>query len=203
MSNLYYQVSSGSSPTGDPGTVSSKNRGSVLSKGFTSFLAMAFFLLVGNVAHAQLAATLFVDQDVTCNGGTDGIIRLTASGGPVPYSYAWSDGATSDQNTPDGTVAPDGSTFSLFGSTRTGVAAGVYSVTVTDNAAGTAVAMSVTVTQPDAIAVIAAGTDLACNGDNSGSISTTVAEVRHHTPIPGQTERPVRTQVGWQLERTI
>lgn len=177
MSNLYYQVSNGASPTnGTPETISTKNRGSVLSKGFISFMAMAFFLLVGNVAHAQLAATLFVDQDVTCNGGTDGIIRVTASGGPVPYSYVWSDGATSDQNTPNGTVAPDGSVFSLFGSTRTGVAAGVYGVTVTDDAAGTAVAMSVTVTQPDAITLDAiVGTDILCNGNSTGSISTTVS----------------------------
>ncbi len=179
MSNLYYQVSTGASPTaGSPETNSTKNRGFVLSKGFVSLLAMAFFLLVGNVAHAQFPVTLSVDQDVTCNGRTDGIISVTASGGTTPYSYAWSDGATSDQSTPDGTQAPDGSVFSLLGSTRTGVAAGAYTVTVTDGTVLGRVAESgtVTVVQPDLITLDAiVGTDLLCNGDGSGSIATTVS----------------------------
>ncbi|MBN4062182.1 MAG: hypothetical protein COA57_02365 [Flavobacteriales bacterium] len=51
-------------------------------------------------------------NDVTCNGGNDGSSALITSGGATPYSYTWSDGQTD--------------------ATATGLAAGNYTVTVSD-----------------------------------------------------------------------
>jgi hypothetical protein len=50
--------------------------------------------------------------DPTCHGLTNGIATATATGGPLPYAYVWSSGATTQ--------------------TAENLAAGVYSVTITD-----------------------------------------------------------------------
>ena len=90
----------------------------------------------------------------TCNGGTNGSATVTATGGTPAYRYAWSNGAT----TP----------------TVSGLTAGVYSVTVTDANACTLVT-SVTLTQPPALTLSAAVTNVACNGAATGSVDLTVA----------------------------
>ena len=53
--------------------------------------------------------------DVSCNGGTNGAIDVTVSGGTGPYTYDWSDLSGTDN-------AED----------RSGLTAGMYSVIVTD-----------------------------------------------------------------------
>jgi gliding motility-associated-like protein len=65
---------------------------------------------------------------VSSFGGTNGEVFLTTTGGVAPYSYAWSNGAT--------------------GSRITGLAAGSYSVIVTD-ANGCGITLSFILTQPD------------------------------------------------------
>ena len=35
-------------------------------------------------------------NNVTCNGGNDGSAVITGAGGTLPYTYAWSNGATTD-----------------------------------------------------------------------------------------------------------
>ncbi len=70
--------------------------------------------------------------DVTCNGGSDGSISLSAFGGQEPYTYSWSNG----DNGPD----------------VTNLAAGNYLVTVSDNQGCEAVRFY-TITQPGAITI--------------------------------------------------
>ncbi|MCC6460614.1 MAG: SprB repeat-containing protein, partial [Saprospiraceae bacterium] len=79
---------------------------------------------------------------VTCNGGANGTITLTVSGGTPGYTYVWTGGSTS-QN-------------------LSGLAAGTYTVTVTD-ANGCTKTTSATVAQPTAITASATATPVSCN----------------------------------------
>jgi hypothetical protein len=69
--------------------------------------------------------------DTTCNGGTDGTATAIPTGGTPPFTYSWS---------------PSGGT----GVTETGLAAGTYTVTVTDDFGDTAQA-DATVAEPTAV----------------------------------------------------
>jgi len=88
--------------------------------------------------------------EIGCNGGVADITN-TVNGGTEPITYEWSNGAN---------------TQSL-----TGVGAGTYSVTVTDNNGCSAV-QSATISQPDALtASLTAGT-INCNGETTNITST-------------------------------
>ncbi|HWQ33930.1 MAG TPA: hypothetical protein VNQ79_13855 [Blastocatellia bacterium] len=93
-------------------------------------------------------------KDVKCNGGSDGSIDLTVSGGTAPYKYSWSNGATTED--------------------LSGIPAGTYSVTVTDANECTAKLENVQITEPPALALSETHKDVKCNGDSSGSIDLTV-----------------------------
>ena len=93
-------------------------------------------------------ASVVIDSNVTCNGFSDGGATVSASGGTPPYSYSWSNTAT---------------TASI-----TGVVAGTYNVTVTD-ANGCTASNSGTITQP--VALVAASvvdSNVSCNGFSDG-----------------------------------
>jgi hypothetical protein len=77
--------------------------------------------------------TWVVSNQVACNGNTANI-AVSASGGTAPYTYNWGGGVTT-QN-------------------RTGVSAGTYTVTVTDNNSVTAT-QSYTVTEPTVLSATA------------------------------------------------
>ncbi|MFN8285647.1 MAG: gliding motility-associated C-terminal domain-containing protein [Chitinophagales bacterium] len=92
--------------------------------------------------------------NVSCNGGT-GSVDLTVSGGAPGYNYSWSNSAITED--------------------LAAVAAGTYTVTVTD-AANCSASISATVTQPTAInATIASFSNVSCNGANNGSINISVS----------------------------
>ena len=96
--------------------------------------------------------TLSISSDsVSCLNGSDGSLTLAVNGGTPSYSYLWSNGATT-QNLP-------------------GVPAGVYTVTVTDSNACTAVD-SGQVGQPSSALQInlVSRTDVACNGASTGAL---------------------------------
>jgi PKD repeat protein len=93
--------------------------------------------------------------DVACFGGASGSIDLMVSSGTAPYSYLWSNGATTQD--------------------VSGLVAGTYSVTVTD-ANGCTATRPVTIAQPAAtLSLTATHVDVACYGDTTGSIDLTVA----------------------------
>ncbi|MCB9082158.1 MAG: OmpA family protein [Lewinellaceae bacterium] len=84
---------------------------------------------------AALAVTLEEKQGVRCAGGKEGALSLQVSGGKTPYTQQWS--------------LP-----SLSGNAPTGLAAGTYSITITD-AIGNKASASVTLTEPSPLQVSA------------------------------------------------
>jgi gliding motility-associated-like protein len=92
--------------------------------------------------------------NVTCNGLSNGIVQAIVNGGTLPYTYSWSNG---------GPAVP----------TRTGLAAGSYTLTVTDALGCSAQALA-TVTQPNPMSAGVAVTNVGCFGDNSGALNLTV-----------------------------
>lgn len=91
---------------------------------------------------------------VSCYGDKKGAIDIIVSGGIAPYSYQWSNGATSQD------IA--------------GLAAGIYIVKVIDSH-GCPDSLEVEVKQPDELTVqIDSIADILCYGFNKGSIDVTV-----------------------------
>jgi hypothetical protein len=104
-----------------------------------------------------LSASITGPTNVSCNGGNNGAATVSPAGGTPGYSYSWS------------------TTPAQTGVTATGLSAGTYTVTVTDNNNCETTA-SVTITQPDALsASITAPTNVSCNGGNNGAATVTPA----------------------------
>ena len=94
-------------------------------------------------------------NNVTCNGGADGSIYITVTGGAGPYTYAWSPGL---QTTDD----------------ITGLSAGTNTVTVIDNTGCTATSI-ISITEPSSLSIAISGTDISCSGAGDGTASITAS----------------------------
>ncbi|WP_417352623.1 T9SS type A sorting domain-containing protein [Flavobacterium alkalisoli] len=92
--------------------------------------------------------------DVLCNGDATGEATIVVTGGMAPYSYLWNDGQTT--------------------ATATGLAAGLYSVEVTDNN-GCVFNYDFTINEPAALAIAASQTDALCYGASTGTASVVVS----------------------------
>jgi gliding motility-associated-like protein len=104
-----------------------------------------------SVPGAPALSVQFTRQDVVCFGESSGIVGAQTVGGIPPYTYAWSNGQT--------------------GASLSGLAAGLYRVTVTDGA-GCTQADDVAVQQPgESLAGIALTQNPSCPGGFNGSIS--------------------------------
>ena len=97
---------------------------------------------------AQIQMT-FSTQQPTCNGFSNGSANVFAIGGTGGYTYLWSTG----QNT----------------QTTFGIGAGLYTVTVTDDAQNSAVG-SITVLEPSAVSAAITANGVNCDG-NSGTLT--------------------------------
>ncbi|MBK9012857.1 MAG: T9SS type A sorting domain-containing protein [Saprospiraceae bacterium] len=93
--------------------------------------------------------------NVSCFNGTNGVASVTVvNGNPASYNYIWDD--------------PNASTTASV----TGLSAGTYGVTVTDNN-GCLVTESVTITQPTQLVISMASDDATCGNGSDGSASVT------------------------------
>ena len=109
--------------------------------------------------HAVLAVS-GTQTNLTCNGGSNGSIDITVTGGTGTYSYSWSNGYNAQD--------------------PSGLTAGTYTVIVTDANGCTATA-TYTLTQPAAVTLTASGiTNTQCNayvgavtltGSGTGTVS--------------------------------
>src|SRR4029077_10541373 len=90
----------------------------------TGLTAGTYTVSVSDAHNCNTTATVVITQPTPmvivptntndlCNGNTNATASVTASGGVTPYTYAWSTGATT--------------------SNISGLSAGTYSVSVTDN----------------------------------------------------------------------
>lgn len=120
---------------------------------FYTLFCLAALLLYSGTTSAQLSLSATTIH-VSCNGGNNGSITVTPTGGTAPYSYLWAGGATTQ--------------------TRTNLFTGVYSVTVTDFAGVTAV-LNVAVNEPSPIFASTSVTHVTCGGGYDGAINLTVS----------------------------
>lgn len=98
--------------------------------------------------------------DASCNGGSDGSIATTISGGTAPYTYIWTD---------------NNDTTNTASSTMSGsLSAGIYDLVLTDNT-GCLVNFSDTVGEPDSLSAGFTATEPLCNGGADGSATVTAA----------------------------
>lgn len=91
---------------------------------------------------------------VVCAGMATGSINLTVTGGTPPYSYNWSNGATT--------------------ATISNLTAQMYSVTVTD-ANNCTFSSSYNVTEPSLMSAVTSATDVSCWGGSNGTAAVTVS----------------------------
>lgn len=106
--------------------------------------------VVNQVSAVNLSAT---NVDVSCFGGNNGSIDLTATGGTPGYEYLWSNAAVTED--------------------ISGLTAGTYSVNVKDDNGCTA-SYSYTVDEPSVLSASATATNVSCFGATTGSAEFTV-----------------------------
>ncbi|MFN0037131.1 MAG: SdrD B-like domain-containing protein [Saprospiraceae bacterium] len=115
------------------------------------FLAFLLAILLPAFSQAQITVTV-TGTNVTCFGFNNGTATATPSGGWFPYTYLWSNGATTQ--------------------TITGLAPGNYSVTVTDIDLGTGVG-SIIITQPTKLEAAVYGQSQICTNAPDGKAGVT------------------------------
>ncbi|TNE62782.1 MAG: T9SS type B sorting domain-containing protein [Bacteroidetes bacterium] len=110
-------------------------------------IGIGLLLLLGvGTAHAQAPLSLSLSfTPPTCSGDSDGTATASVSGGSSPYQYAWSNGGQT--------------------ATVQGLAAGTYTVTVTDSD-GASLIGSIQVLDPAPITFKVTVTFPSCNGSN-------------------------------------
>lgn len=178
---------SGFVPNGDPvilkkdGTIDDFNASFTspnfyTANGFTGFGEFA----LGSRCVAPVINTPSI-TNATCNGDTDGSINITLTGGSAPFTYLWSNSATT-QNI-------------------SGLAAGTYSVTVTATGGCFVVSNDFEITEPDAVLPpVSGGDEIVCfNGDPLQTLiatATSANDIVWYDAASGGVEIPVPFQIG-------
>jgi len=143
------------------GSISTRISNSSIYSGGSAFSAATAsttndFLFSINIsaASAPLSSSISSQTNNICNGDALGSLTVTASDGTTPYTYNWSNTSTT--------------------ATINTLAAGTYTVTVTD-AGGTTSTSSAIITEPTALnTTISSQTNVACFGENTGSLTASV-----------------------------
>ncbi|MBL4658447.1 MAG: hypothetical protein JKX73_10635, partial [Flavobacteriales bacterium] len=102
----------------------------------------------GTVVDPCAVSLTITATDATCNGVCDGVATVTPSGGVLPYTYNWSNGATT--------------------ATIVNLCVGTYTITVTDSTGCSQITNAI-ITQPTLVTATTTGTNPsspgACDGD--------------------------------------
>ena len=143
------------------GNVYDRNVGNVFNDGDLSNIPSGVYDLTVTDANGCIATfsteltqpeDLVIDiqkTDLNCYNSNDGTITITPSGGIAPYSYSWSDFGN--------------------GNERTGLAAGIYTVIITDSN-GCAETRTIEIENADLFDVNPVVTPISCFGADDGSI---------------------------------
>jgi gliding motility-associated-like protein len=97
--------------------------------------------------------SLAASTNPLCNGNNNGVITAIPNGGTLPYSFSWTSGGIT--------------------STESNLAAGIYTVTVTD-ANGCIATQTVTLINPTSLTISNTATTPSCNTTADGAIDVTV-----------------------------
>ncbi len=125
---------------------------------------------------AQLVVTTGSKVEARCNGASNGALGINVNGGVLPYTFAWSNGSTTED--------------------LNSIPAGTYTVTVTD-ANGCRATHSDFITQPDQLAIVRLQVEHPrCHNSADGVIAVTAtggtASYRYNWS-GSLTQQPVRT----------
>ncbi|MBI4649427.1 MAG: SprB repeat-containing protein, partial [Bacteroidia bacterium] len=134
----------GLSPNGGEGRMASDMY--ALRKSLTAFSQFG----IGKIHICSMTASISSQTDVSCNGGSDGNVAVTQTGGSPAYVYSWNDGQTTNP--------------------AINLPAGIYTVTVTDSYECTATTTA-NISAPPVLTVSVTGTDAICNGTATGSVT--------------------------------
>ncbi|MBI5541402.1 MAG: gliding motility-associated C-terminal domain-containing protein [Bacteroidia bacterium] len=102
-----------------------------------------------------VSATATINSHVNCSGGNNGSATAAGSGGTPPYTYLWSNAATT--------------------ATVSSLTAGTYTVTVRDNLGLCNTTASVVITQPSVLSSSIVRTNVNCNGGNNGTATVSAS----------------------------
>ena len=149
--------------TGGTGTYTYNWGAGITSQNRTGLTSGTYIVTVSDPQSCPATASATVNQPAVvagtstntgagCNGGANGSITITPTGGTGPYTYNWGGGIT--------------------GNPRNGLAAGTYTVTITDSKGCTGTA-SGTVTQSSPIAATLTPSNSTCTG-NTGGVTLTI-----------------------------
>ena len=117
-------------------------------------VSVSFEVIDNTVTCDAFAVELTESVDNMCFGETSGSIDIMVSGGSENYSHSWSNGATTED--------------------ISGLAAGTYTVTVTDLDAGCEATLDVTITEPASALVITSTTsDVQLGNDGAADVTVT------------------------------
>ncbi|MES2874762.1 MAG: gliding motility-associated C-terminal domain-containing protein, partial [Bacteroidota bacterium] len=140
--------------------------GGVTSEDLTGLAAGTYNVTVTDAKNCTATASVIITQpatalaltssktDVLCFGASNGAVNLSVSGGTAPYHFVWSGGETTED--------------------LRDLAAGTYSVTVTDANKCTATATVIISAPAAALVLTSAKTDVLCFGTNTGAINLSV-----------------------------